>query len=308
MADRKKQHFIPQSYLKAWCDPHTPSNQTPYIWQFSKDGSDLRKKSPKNIFYENDMYTVINPDGSRNLIFEELLGQLETQFTEIRKKLEQREKLETHEHFTLCHFVAAMDGRTKAKREHTAKNWVKVVEMMDKMREVSKTFTPEQKKQSQRIANIENHSGAKDSSMSEEDVRQIIAQPMQTMLPNNVLGLTPLLFKMDLVLAETKNPIGFITSDNPCVWIDPEAHKRPQGFQFPALIYETTEIRFPISPKQMLIFTNKFHILNNSYVPINEEFLNDANRITRFHSHEFFVVNSNTKKDYWFFKKINQKL
>jgi hypothetical protein len=304
MADRKKQHFIPQSYLKAWCDQLTPSNQMPYIWQFSKDGNDVKKKAPKTIFYENDMYTVINPDGSRNLVFENLLGQLERQFSEIRKKLEQEKKLKTHEHFTLCHFIAAMDGRTKAKREHTAKNWGKVVEMIDKMREASKTFTHKQKKQAQRIADSEEHFGAKDSSMSEEDVRQIVTHPMQSTLPNTVIELTPLLFKMNLVVVKTNDSVGFITSDNPCVWIDPEAHKRPQGFQFPALMYESTEIRFPISPKQMLVFTNKSHILNNSYVPIDEEFLNDANRVTRFHSHEFFVVNSNTKKDYWFLKNL----
>lgn len=307
MADRKKQHFIPQSYLKAWCDPLTPSNQMPYVWQFSKDGSKVKKKAPKTIFYENDMYTVTESDGSRNLVFENILGQLERSFGEIRKKLKLRKKLETHEHFTLCHFVAAMDGRTKAKREHTAKSWGKVEEMIDKMREVSKTFTPEQKEQARRISEIESHFGENDSSMSEEDVRQIVKEPIQTTLPSIVLELTPLLFKMDLVIAETDDSVGFITSDKPCVWIDSEGHKRPQGFQSPGLMYESTEIRFPISPQQMLIFTNKFHILNNNYVPIDEKFLNDANRVTRFHSHEFFIVNSNTKKDYWFLKNTKPK-
>ena len=306
MTDRKKQHYIPQSYLKAWCDPLTPSHQTPYVWQFSKDGDEVRKKAPKTIFYENDMYTVIDPDGNRNLVIESNLGLLEGQFVEIRKKLNQKQKLETHERLTLCHFVAAMDGRTKARREHTARTWGRLEEMIYKMREASKNFTPEQRKQAQKIADsFKEEHGENDSSLSEDEVRQIAAQPMQTMLPSFIVELTPLLFKMDLVIVETDDPVGFITSDNPCVWIDSESHKRPKGFQSPGLMYDSTEIRFPLSPKQMLIFTNKFHILNNRYVSIDEEFLNDANRVTRFYSHEFFIVNSNSKKDHWFITNRN---
>lgn len=31
----KKQHVIPNCYLKSWCDPRTPAGQSPYIWRVS---------------------------------------------------------------------------------------------------------------------------------------------------------------------------------------------------------------------------------------------------------------------------------
>ena len=52
------QRFVPNSYLKAWCDPDVPSEHTPYVWRFSKDGTEARKKAPKNIFTETDLYTI----------------------------------------------------------------------------------------------------------------------------------------------------------------------------------------------------------------------------------------------------------
>ena len=36
--EHKKQHWVPESYLTAWCDPGTPADQEPYVWRFSKDG------------------------------------------------------------------------------------------------------------------------------------------------------------------------------------------------------------------------------------------------------------------------------
>lgn len=81
MASHKNQHFIPRYYLKAWCDLLTPSKQTPYVWQFSKDGTQAKKKSPENIFYEKDIYTITEDNGSRNLVFENNLSKLENQFS-----------------------------------------------------------------------------------------------------------------------------------------------------------------------------------------------------------------------------------
>ena len=44
--EHKDQHFIPQGYLKAWCDPTTPEGQEPYVWRFTKCQA-TRKLTPK---------------------------------------------------------------------------------------------------------------------------------------------------------------------------------------------------------------------------------------------------------------------
>jgi hypothetical protein len=66
----KKQHYIPKSYLKAWTDPLTPSGQRPYVWLIDKDRLSIEKKSPRNILYEIDFYTVEDESGDRDVTIE----------------------------------------------------------------------------------------------------------------------------------------------------------------------------------------------------------------------------------------------
>jgi len=45
----KKQHIIPNCYLKSWCDPRTPAGQSPYNWRISRDGT--KKKNNRKIVH-----------------------------------------------------------------------------------------------------------------------------------------------------------------------------------------------------------------------------------------------------------------
>lgn len=115
----KKQHLVPSSYIATWCDPDTPTKQTPYVWRFTKNGSRSEKKAPKNIFTQTDAYTIKEPDGTRNLILEKGLCELETRFAQLRdKKVAQRIPLNEEDRFLLCAFMATMMSRTASQREH----------------------------------------------------------------------------------------------------------------------------------------------------------------------------------------------
>ncbi len=78
--EHRKQHTVPESYLTAWCDPETPEGQEPYVWRWLKDGTEVRRKAPRNIFYEMEIYTLKTPDGSRDLRLEGMLSGLEAAF------------------------------------------------------------------------------------------------------------------------------------------------------------------------------------------------------------------------------------
>jgi hypothetical protein len=80
--EKKNQHFIPRSYLAAWCDPTTPAGHEPYVWRFDKDGTNRRKKSPANLFSETDTYTITTADWKRDLTLENGLAELESRFGE----------------------------------------------------------------------------------------------------------------------------------------------------------------------------------------------------------------------------------
>jgi Protein of unknown function (DUF4238) len=293
----KKQHFIPRSYLKAWCDPNTPAKQTPYVWQFSKDGTKVKKKAPENIFHENDMYTIEEPSGGRNLVLEKGLSGLESSFCAIRdKKLKAHKLLTDEEHIVLCAFVAAMSARTKAWRDHQASQWGNVLEMADRVREQAQAMTPEQRKAFSRFSPPP-ASGRRDTALSYEQVQQLATKPLQRLLVPNVRVMLPLMRQMRVAVIETKSSPGFITSDHPCCWFDPEAYKRAPFWRTPALGYPSIEITLPLSPQQTLWLT--WGGLTG-YIPVSDSMAEELNRRSRFYAHEFFIVNANVKKDVWF--------
>jgi hypothetical protein len=75
-----KQHWVPRSYLEAWCDPETPDDHDPYVWRFGKDDREDRRKAPHNIFAETDFYTIRMPEGGKDLTLERGLSTLESEF------------------------------------------------------------------------------------------------------------------------------------------------------------------------------------------------------------------------------------
>ena len=141
--EHKNQHFIPKSYLSAWCDPNTPPQQTPYVWIFTKDGKQSDNKAPHNILYETDTYTIKSADGSRDLKLERGLCELESRFVHVRdKKICKEKPLGQEEHFYLCAFMAAMLARTKAQREHHKEQWGGLLKDLDEMIKARRNENP----------------------------------------------------------------------------------------------------------------------------------------------------------------------
>ena len=122
-------------------------------------------------------------------------------------------------------------------------------------------------------------------------------KPLQNMLPAVIGVLTPLLCRMDLAVYSTTDEIGFIASDAPCFWFDPEAYKRPPMYRNPGLMYKSIEITLPVSPQQCIIL-NRQGV--SGYLPVPQWRVDDINQKTRFCAEEYFVVRVNQKRDVWF--------
>ena len=295
MSKHRKQHFVPSCYLMAWCDPSAPKNHAPYVWVFSKDGTVAKNKAPDNIFHETDMYTITKADGKRNLVLENGLSQLESNFTKIRnRKLRFHKALSAIERAQICAFLAAMNGRTKVMRDHQGEQWGRLLERVETVKKWAETATQEELQRA--TANSGPESSSRDS-LTYEQVRSIAAQPLQNMLPAIISVETPLLGKLDLAVFTAVDDIGFITSDNPCVWFDPKAYQRPPFYRAPALIYKSIEITLPISPEQC-IYLNRQGI--NGYIPATQSVVDELNRRTRFCAGEYFVVRKKEKRSIWF--------
>lgn len=296
----RRQHFIPSSYLQAWCDPQTPTGHTPYVWRFAKDGTEVKNKAPKRVFHEKDMYTVIAGDGERDLHLEANLSRVENEFAKLRnRKLAERKSLTPRERLLLCMFVAAMHSRTKAYRENQSAQWQNVLEFMERFESAFEKASPKERE----------HMAAalgggppvdEDRTMSREDVRERVEQPIQSMLSVNVTTLAPMLFKTPFHILETPDGTDFITSDDPCVWFDPAVYLNPVPPGAGGLVSPTLQITLPISPNQMLVFGNGLPAIG-VYLPIkDQELVDNLNKRTRYSCHEHFISNSKEIRASWF--------
>ncbi len=298
MTKHKRQHFIPSSYLEAWSDPNTPSGQTPYVWRFSKDGKQVKKKAPKKLFYETDMYTIRTPEGKRDLHIEYSLARLEDEFARIRKRtLQKQRRLSSRDFFWLCMFVAAMFARTRAFAKHQSNQWQKVLDMGERIQAAMDSATPEKRQRMMAALSFPHHDEHK--SLSTEEVRQLAEHPLQSSLIAYIVQLAPLLYRTPFFILVTTDATGFITSDDPCVWFDPAVYQDPRPFGAGGLVSPTLEITFPLSPHQMLFFGNG---LSGSgvYLPVNDFIVNNLNKRTRLSADEFFIANSPTLNPAWF--------
>jgi hypothetical protein len=204
--EKKNQHLVPESYLKAWCDPATPEGECPYVWAFDKDGAAVKRKAPKNVFVEIDTYTITGPEGEHGLQLENRLSELETMFVKVkREKIEREEPLDEGDRAALLMFAAAMFNRTASQREHQGEQWGTVHDKSKKLEQVFATTTVP--------AQLAPHDGP---SLTMSEVERIVQQPLQHTL-GAYTNATYTLFKtLDMAILKATTEPGFITSDKPC--------------------------------------------------------------------------------------------
>lgn len=295
----KRQHYIPSSYLRAWSDPNCPPGQTPYVWIFSKSGDRVRKKSPKKVFRENDLYTISTEDGGRDLKLETSLSRLESKFSQLRREtLKKRLPLSPEELLYVCMFVAAMYGRTKAYGEHWGGQWRRVLELGEKVEKAHREASDEQRKRMS--AALSSPTPADRGKISMEEVRRLAERPIPESLTGVVTSVGPMLFEIPWMVLEAQVDPGFITSDAPCVWFDPADFQTPRPFAAGGLASPTIEVTLPLSPRQMIMFTNRLKV-SGSYLPVADEWaIDQLNRRTRAAAHKDFVASTGEARAGWF--------
>jgi hypothetical protein len=291
----KKQHFVPKSYLEAWCDPATPPGHEPFVWVFPKDGGVPRQRAPKTIFRETDLYTIKLPGGHRDLRLEHGLAELESRFSSIaRTVLPDHQEMALTTKVILCAFVAAMHSRTTRQRDHLQTVWGDILKKMEAMEADMRTRSPAEQKA---IAKGSLPPRDPRQSLGIEEVRQLAAAPLQHTLISAITSEVPMLAEMHLAVLEAAPPNFFITSDAPCVWFDPEARERAFPYNQPGLGWPTIEVSLPVSPQQVLLF-NRAGL--DGYYRAAPPVIHELNRRTRGYAHKSFVSSHDQADPYWY--------
>jgi hypothetical protein len=270
----KAQHIIPKCYLRAWSDPNAPARQTPYIWLISKDGRETKRRAPHKAFTESDKYTIKLPTGQRELVIENTLGQIESTFVHVLDLINKQRVLDDFQRANLCIFAAAMSIRTKYQEDNFGRFFSKIHEL---------------------TLHLEHTHTVPPRASLETGLFATYAHPIAIAM--TLEQLPHLFFQMNMTILQTDDDLGFITSDEPCVWFNPEAHKMPPFYRSPGLAQEKIEVTLPLSPKYMLFLTHSFKA---GYLRIPTRAVDDLNRRTRAHSREHFVSWNGKTKPIWF--------
>lgn len=296
----KKQHYVPRCYLKAWHDPTVPptSRLTPYVWRFDKNGNNPHAKAPENLFTETDIYTIEGADGARDLRLEQGFQGVEDQFTRIRNLTFNRRKWPDAEQLAWVYvFVATAHVRTAAMRNFHAAQWAGIRKHMEDMKDAMQRTTPEQR-ESKRRASIGLGSGRRSGSMTIDDVRHIEKNPVRFMVPVALNTVVPIIARMHMAVLCTDDPLGFVTTDHPCTWFDPESYKQSPIFRGPALASPSIEITLPISPGQCIAITHRPDF--TGYINVQSAVVDEVNRRHIAHADTSFVACRNETRPEWF--------
>ncbi len=293
-----KQHFVPQCYMKRWHDPEAPKGpkSSPYVWVFDRDGSRPRNKSPINLFQETDIYTIPLPDGGRNLYLEHGLQELEDKFTRIRNTKFDRGIWPSNEEIAwVLAFVATVRERTASHRDFQKEQWGGIRKRMEEMQEDLKTATPKQLDSMRRIGGV--HGSGKDG-MTLDQVRRLEELPIQTMMGPVLKTVLPIFSRMHMAVLCTEDNLGFVTTDEPCTWFNPDAHKFQPMFRGPGLGMRNIEVTLPISPKQCLLLTHSDEW--RGFIPIEPHVVDELNRRHIGHCDKAFIACRNETRQVWF--------
>jgi hypothetical protein len=274
MSGKKQQHVLPQCYQRSWCALDCPKGFEPYVWLLSKDGTEKRRKAPKNVFVENEKYTIRLTDGSRDLVVEDTLMRTEDAFMAALPKIRDGHKLDAEDIARLCIFVAAMHARTNKIGNHFGKFFGDIHELVVK---------------DERAHNAPPITSLQTKEMAQYAHQYVIQATLQT--------LPQMLFRMSWAVLKTDDELGFITSDTPCVWFDPDAYKRPPGLRSPNLSNSRIEVSLPLTPQHALMFS---HSRLSGYMCATPQVVDELNRRVRFGSSEHFISWKGETKNSWF--------
>ncbi|MBC7875583.1 MAG: DUF4238 domain-containing protein [Anaerolineales bacterium] len=279
----KNQHFIPESYLKAWCDP-TTSNEA-FVWTVSKKDKKITKKSPKSLFSEDDFYTYYDANNKRYLELEHKLQEIEDRFIALRDtKLKQQVPLTSQDRQAIALFASSIFARTKRWKDDGLQIWQDYIEMVENLpSEVSLAIKAS--KDYKDVVNIHKN------------------QPMLFHLFQFVNLTAPYLYTMNCAIYETKTDPGLITSDNPCFWFDPAIYNSKLPLKFFGIGSPTLNVILPISPKQYISLEKNGidGYINLNTRPSEEiDIIDTLNSFTATNCDNLIVVNSKIYKEKWF--------
>jgi len=273
----KGQHKIPRTYLQSFTDSQGK------LWIGDKDFK-LYSRKPDEILTEHDYFTIKFPTGGGTLLIEtKYLNDIEGAYATIfRDKISKKELVSNEEKAKLSIFVASMMARQPNRRESLKKFFKDGEEQITHL-----ISLPDHIKK--RAGSMILHDKTAPTISADEFLRagKDISSLHSSLIPNAVESSAPIIFNMQWVFMVRPNEANpFITSDNPCIMVNPVAeNKFGRGTMgaSPGLRQNDVELTLPLSPDITLMIGWQSKT-NCQYINIPLELVDEVNRRTRRHA------------------------
>ena len=286
MPEYVRQHWIPDTYLSAWCDPDPASQNPRRVYRYDADGEYRDYRPPGRIFTVDDLYTVPLPDGGRDVRTELALNKLEDSFARIRVKyLMKSVSLPPFARSDLLWFIAALRNRSPAMHEHHAAFNDRILEIATDMEDrLTAMSLDERIEWYGKTRHISLNVGG-DKGIPLKAFRKIAAEPFGEYLPRHVANEARFLEKMHLIILHIPDGCYLITSDRPVVWWDPE---NPSPSRIPlGLGRRTIEITVPLTPFLCALIS---HRPGPDHAMIDVDSVKNLNTRTLYRTREVFIA------------------
>jgi len=238
-------HFVPQFYLRSFCDPAVPEGQQPWLWVADLKERTVERRAPKNVGKRANYYTFLDSSGARSGLGEQVFSQMESTSAPIVQKLLRGDlNLSGQERADLLFFMAFFATRVPLFRGH----------IEDFLGELG-----------QRIlltcAQFEGNFVRQEVEEISQALLDRTEKPIRGSPPASLwLGIKaandpiyPIFSEMKWVFL--RSPVGhrFMTCDSPVSWVDPTP--RPPFYAGHGLAMKNVEVTFPVGPRLSLLGT-----------------------------------------------------
>lgn len=249
-----KAHIIPQSYLKGFVDPNTPTRQEPYLHLYDFVEESWSCKAPKSALWQRDYYVLPGKEGDeQDALDHGPMSVIENQAAQlVQRKIVPKLSLTPEEKRDYAEFIGLMLGRVPAHREQMDRM---MGDMLSLPWRLMARHNPDRY---QRMADVyERDTGHKAPSVADWalfDEGQLTLRASQSDQLQGMAGVLDVasisINRMNWVFFHATPPKWFITSDNPVSLRVPD---HPEwGF---GLARKDIQLTFPVTRSISLLAT-----------------------------------------------------
>ena len=122
MSDPKRQHWVPECYLKAWRAPQTAEDK-PGVWRIDRRTRLAELLPIKAVCVEGHIYTARSPDGTKGYRIERALSTIEGPYERaISNKVVPGATLDSQDEANIIVFASAMLAKLPCSAITSARN------------------------------------------------------------------------------------------------------------------------------------------------------------------------------------------